>query len=73
MTFCKKQNCRNGEQIKGQEWKTELPTKGQKGVQGGDKTALYLDCGCKSPDTKHLLKFRLFYHKVNITISQLKN
>lgn len=28
----KKQNCRNGEQIKGQKWKMELPTKGQKGV-----------------------------------------
>ena len=32
MTFCKKQNCSNGEEIKGQERKTELPTKGQKGV-----------------------------------------
>lgn len=28
----KKQNRRNGEQIKSQKWKMELPTKGQKGV-----------------------------------------
>lgn len=45
MTFWKKQNCRNGEQIRGQELGMGLPTKGQEGVQRRDKTVLYLDCG----------------------------